>query len=344
VAITANQTYVASYHTDSGNYSVNGGYFTSEVFSWPLRALSNAQAGGNGLYKYGATGFPTASLGSANYWVDVVFSQTSTDTVPPAVTNRTPAPNATKIATTTTVTATFSEPVQASSISFVLRTSGGSNVAGNVAYDAPSRTATFTPSAQLAFGSGYTATVSGAKDAAGNAMAAPVTWSFTTVACPCTIWPSTATPATANSGDLGPIEVGVKFRSDVDGFITGVRFYKGSGNTGPHIGNLWSAAGALLATATFSNETASGWQQVTFASPVAIVAGQTYVASYHTDSGNYSVNGGYFASEVLSWPLRALSNAQAGGNGLYKYGATGFPTASFGSSNYWVDVVFSPTP
>jgi len=33
-------------------------------------------------------------------------------------------------------------------------------------------------------------------------------------------------------------------------------------------GNLWTTSGTLLATATFSNETASGWQEVTFATPV----------------------------------------------------------------------------
>jgi len=43
-----------------------------------------------------------------------------------------------------------------------------------------------------------------------------------------------------------PIEVGVKFRVTQAGFITGVRFYKGTGNTGTHIGHLWSKAGANL--------------------------------------------------------------------------------------------------
>ena len=63
----------------------------------------------------------------------------------------------------------------------------------------------------------------------------------------------------------------------MNGYITGIRFYKGSGNTGTHVGHLWTSTGTLLATATFSNETASGWQQVNFATPVAITAGTTYV-------------------------------------------------------------------
>ena len=65
------------------------------------------------------------------------------------------------------------------------------------------------------------------------------------------------------------VNLGVKFQSDVAGYITGIRFYKGPSNTGTHVGHLWTASGALLATATFTNETASGWQQVNFANPVA---------------------------------------------------------------------------
>ena len=60
------------------------------------------------------------------------------------------------------------------------------------------------------------------------------------------------------------MELGVKFRSDVAGTITGIRFYKAAANTGTHIANLWSNTGANLATATFSGESASGWQQVNF--------------------------------------------------------------------------------
>ena len=47
-----------------------------------------------------------------------------------------------------------------------------------------------------------------------------------------------------------PVEVGVRFRSDVSGLITGVRFYKSAANTGVHKANLWSNTGTLLASAT----------------------------------------------------------------------------------------------
>ena len=56
-----------------------------------------------------------------------------------------------------------------------------------------------------------------------------------TSACPCTIWGASTTPANITS-DAQAVELGVKFRSDVSGVITGVRFYKGTTNTGTHTG------------------------------------------------------------------------------------------------------------
>src|SRR3546814_20679943 len=53
---------------------------------------------------------------------------------------------------------------------------------------------------------------------------------------------------------------------------------------------LWNADGTLLASATFTNETASGWQTANLNTPVAITAGTTYIASSHT-GGDYSATG-----------------------------------------------------
>lgn len=341
-AITANTTYVVSYYMPNGNYSFDQGFFANETFSWPLHALADSASVGNGVFKYGSGGFPTDSYNATNYWVDAVFIQAFADAVAPEVTSKTPVSGATVVPTTTGVTATFSEPVTASSISFVLK-NGSTTVPSTVTYDVATRTATLTPTSQLSFGATYSATVSGARDLANNPMAGPVTWSFTTVNCPCSLWSPTAVPGTTNSGDSSQIEVGLKFKSEISGAITGIRFYKGSSNTGVHVGNLWSATGTLLATGTFANETASGWQQVTFAAPIAISADTTYVVSYYSPNGNYSVSGGYLTNETVSWPLHALANGAAGGNGVYRYGSGGgFPSSSFNATNYWVDVIFSP--
>jgi len=160
--------------------------------------------------------------------------------------------------------------------------------------------------------------------------------------CPCSLWPSNTVPATPSVNDPAAVELGVRFRSDFAGTISAIRFYKGSGNTGTHVGNLWTNTGTLLATATFSNETASGWQQVSFATPVAIAANTVYVASYHTTTGNYAGDGDYFENPYDNAPLHAPQDGTSGANGIYIYGASAFPTNTYQSTNYYVDVVFNP--
>ncbi|MBX4956167.1 DUF4082 domain-containing protein [Rhizobium lentis] len=147
-----------------------------------------------------------------------------------------------------------------------------------------------------------------------------------------------AAPAVINTNDASSVELGVKFTTSVAGTVTGIRFYKGDLNTGTHTGSLWSSTGTRLATLTFANETASGWQTAFFTSPVSVTAGQTYTASYHTNTGHYSSTAGYFTSNVTSGPL----TAPASGNGVYRYGNNSqFPTSTFQSTNYWVDVMFT---
>ena len=352
VTLTPGTTYVVSYYAPNGHYAGDPGYFATEgADNAPLHALRDGLDGTNGVYRFG-TGFPAQSWESANYWIDVVLSTGggAPDTTAPAVTARTPASGATGVAGTSTATATISAPVPSASLAMVVKDAGGATVPGTVAYDAAAARATFTPAAALTVSTSYTVTVSGARDATGNTMAA-TSWSFTTAAgtpppagCPCSIWPASATPGIPADSDTAAVEVGTKFRTDVAGRITGVRFYKGSGNTGTHVGHLWGATGTLLGTATFGGETATGWQTATFATPVTVAANTTYVVSYYAPAGRYAGDHGYFAAAgVDNGPLHALRDGADGLNGLYRYGAGGgFPTSSWQSSNYWVDVVFTP--
>jgi hypothetical protein len=168
---------------------------------------------------------------------------------------------------------------------------------------------------------------------------------------------TTQTPVAGTDNDhQGTVgqEVGVKFTSTAAGTITGIRFYKTSGNTGTHIGELYSSAGARLAQATFTNETASGWQQVSFSSPVTITANTTYTAAYFSSLGNYTEENDYFLHHsVTNAPLTAPSDGTIGGNGTdpgngqgtYKYSSTPtFPNQLYRSANYWVDVIFQSGP
>jgi hypothetical protein len=153
------------------------------------------------------------------------------------------------------------------------------------------------------------------------------------------------TPPVPDGDDSSAVELGVKFRADVSGSVTGVRFYKSAANTGTHTGSLWSANGTRLAQATFRDETDSGWQNATFATPVPITAGTTYVASYHAPRGRYSVTSRAFSDgPLVNAPLSAVANGVSA-NGVYAYGATSsFPSSSFNATNYWVDVLFDGRP
>lgn len=164
--------------------------------------------------------------------------------------------------------------------------------------------------------------------------------------CPCdTIWQPSAAPSNVDPNDTHATELGVTFRADADGYVTGIRFYKGALNTGTHVGNLWSSTGTLLGTAIFVSESATGWQQVLFSSPIPVKANTSYVASYFAPQGHYSGDPQYFAvNGVDAAPLHALQDGVSGPNGMYLYSpSSAFPTSTYGSANYWVDVVYTPT-
>jgi hypothetical protein len=178
----------------------------------------------------------------------------------------------------------------------------------------------------------------------GGGMSGPLAFSTAVgTTCPCSLWSDATIPAVTADPDPAAVEVGMKFRASSHGFVTGVRFYKGVGNTGPHTGHLWTANGMLLAAASFTHAAATGWQQANFPTPMAIEANTTYVVSYYAPVGHYANNVGYFTGAgVTKGPLRALASAEEGGNGVFSYGVSSFPTQTFNAINYWVDPVFMP--
>src|SRR5688500_18376833 len=98
--------------------------------------------------------------------------------------------------------------------------------------------------------------------------------------CPCSIFKPGDTPVTRRVNDGRALEVGVKFRSSQNGFITGIRYYKGAGATGTHLGHIWNSSRQQLGEAIFTSETDSGWQVATFDTAIAITDNTTYIASY----------------------------------------------------------------
>lgn len=147
---------------------------------------------------------------------------------------------------------------------------------------------------------------------------------------------TTQAPA-AFFSDGVPYELGVRVVPDVDGQFTAVRFWKAPLDTSTsHVGHIWSASGTLLATVTFGSETASGWQQQSLSSPLAVTANTEYVISVNTPN-YFPDTQNAFAAGLVNGHLRAV----AGANGVFGAPNT-FPTSNYLSSNYFRDVVFSP--
>lgn len=153
-----------------------------------------------------------------------------------------------------------------------------------------------------------------------------------------TLWGG-ANPTAYISEDEGrPLTLGTRFTADVSGFALGIRFWKDAGADGSHDGALWSGDGRQLATVTFDDESESGWQTASFAKPVRLEQGEEYVVAYHVPDGEYAATVAFFGSsrsEELS--------VREGSSGVYAYGdTTRFPTQTWRSSQYWVDVTFRP--
>ncbi len=211
---------------------------------------------------------------------------------------------------------------------------------GAVSLNTANNTITFTPNAGYTGPAGFSYTIS---DGRGGTASANVSLTVSAPGTlPVSLFSAANTPTLTSLNDGAQLEVGVKFTSSVAGQITALKFYRSASDTGSDVLDLWSSTGTKLATATFSNTTASGWQTVTLSSPVTITANTTYVASYHT-TGAYVATENFFTTAFTNGNLTATASA----NGVYSYGGTAtagiFPTSTFGATNYFADVVFSPT-
>jgi hypothetical protein len=165
------------------------------------------------------------------------------------------------------------------------------------------------------------------------------------------LWEDDPVPAGALHADPAEAEVGLRFKPDADGYVAGVRFYKHAGNNGPHTGTLWAADGTELATSAFLGESECGWQSLSFAHPVPVAAGRSYVVSYHTGTG-YAEEKGFFTLQPPSWrgvwspPLRALADGEPGEgpSGVIHAGPHAFPDGAANAANHWVDVIWRSGP
>lgn len=159
---------------------------------------------------------------------------------------------------------------------------------------------------------------------------------------------TTQTPSVTNASDASPgLTLGTLFQSDIDGAISGIRWYYPATLPGAAvIGLLYAytneATGTELARATFASPTAGTWNTVTFSSPVAITAGTKYVAAVFTVDRYVATSGLFASSGITNGHLTALANDDlTATNGKFNQSAAAhYPDGHFGASCYFVDVLF----
>jgi fibronectin type 3 domain-containing protein len=329
IQLQPNVVYVVSVNTNS-HYVVTTSALQTAVNAGPLHTVAD---GANGVYNNTVGVFPTSSFSSSNYFVDVVVSNVP---VPLVATALTPAAGATGVQFRPTVRALFSKPLDATTVTssnFTLQDASGASVPASVTYDSATNAATLSPAAQLGAGVTYTARLGpGLRAADGSALSGTSSWSFTTVSCPCSLFSSVSQPPLFPNGRF---ELGVKIKVDQPLAITTLRFYKAPGETGSHIGTVWSASGVMLGRVTFANETASGWQSQALPTAVQLQANTTYVVSVNANTQYPAASGG-LQSEVAYGPLHTVAD---GANGVYNDTPGNFPSQTYNSTNYYVDVV-----
>ncbi|MGW6913612.1 Ig-like domain-containing protein [Kitasatospora sp. NPDC054939] len=232
----------------------------------------------------GAVGSYTASYGQ--------------DTTAPTVTGTTPAGGATGVAPTSPVRFSLSEPLNPSSVgagSVTLRTAGGAQVAGTVAYDSATNGVVFTPGAELALTTGHTATLQGVRDTSGNTLASPYAFSFTTSGAP---------PKTIGNSVVGSL------LDDTDSnHLNGSRITTGAApvpldSLNVHVGAVSAAPNNRFQVAVYTDEggspgtlvtstatgtlTANGWNTVPV--DVTLAANTSYWLVYNTNGTSSAVN------------------------------------------------------
>lgn len=337
VNIQTGQTYVASYHSN-GRYMATANFFAAGITNGPLTAPSSSTSGGNGVYAYGpASLFPTATYNSTNYWVDVLF-QAPTQNDPPVAVPDSGILAIVNSSVTIAAATLLANDYDANNDALEI-VSVENAVHGTVALDSLLNVIVFTADANYTGPASFRYTIS---DGHGGTASAEVSLTVASQGDVEHLFAPEASPVDLSVPDPMAVNLGMKFTTDISGWISGFRFYKSNTNVGPHTAYLWTSNGILLASAIFTNETASGWQSVNLPVDVPIKAGVTYIVSYSTN-GHYSATGNFFVSAIDNGSIQAPASDLSGGNGVFAYGTSGlFPTNSFNRTNYYVDIAFRP--
>jgi N,N-dimethylformamidase beta subunit-like, C-terminal/Domain of unknown function (DUF4082)/Bacterial Ig-like domain (group 1)/Bacterial Ig domain len=320
LSIQANTTYVVSVNENVSYVATNNGLANPVVNEY----LSSVADGSNGVYGT-PSNFPTSSYQNTNYFRDVCFTNSpslakvSGDSQIGSPGTQLPKPLLVVVRDAT------ASPVSGTTVTFGVTAGGGSLSTTSAVSDVNGQASTL-----LTLGAAAgTNTVQASAAGFGSV-------TFTATAVAGTLF-TNQTPALLDVTEGTAHELGTKFQVSGPGQITAIRYWKAQSETGPHVGNIWSATGTLLTSVSFSGETASGWQIQALTSPLTIQANTTYVVSVNENAAYVATNSG-LASPVVNGPLSSVAD---GANGVY--GSKGaFPTSSYQNTNYFRDLSFVP--
>jgi Domain of unknown function (DUF4082)/Bacterial Ig-like domain (group 1) len=321
VSVNVNTHYVATYD-ELGSPIVNGN-------------LSSVADGNNGVFNGTAGAFPSNSYRNTNYFRDLNFVSVSLPTITKVSGDNQNGATGTSLPNPLVVQVKNSagNPQSVVTVNFAITSGGGSVSPTSAVTDANGKASTTltlgaVPGATIP----VTNTVSATADGVGS-----VTFSATANPSGNTqkIF-TTQVPSFPNFTDGVPYELGMKFRSVKGGQITAIRFWKASSETGTHIGKIWTATGTLLASATFTSETASGWQEQVLQTPVNIQANTTYVVSVNANA-YYVATSNELGSSIVNGDLSSVADNN---NGVYNVEPNSFPASSYQNSNYYRDIAF----
>ncbi len=185
-AVPGTVSYSAASRTATFTPTAAAGLDASSIYTATL-STAVTDAAGNALAGN------TAVLPAAGAQVWSFTTGAAADTTAPAITAVSPADGSTGACLGSAVSATFSEPMDAATLTpanFGV-SAGGTAVTGSVSYDAPTRVATFTPGNTAGFAPSTALVVTvrsgatGVLDLAGNPLAADRVWNFTTGTAAC---------------------------------------------------------------------------------------------------------------------------------------------------------------
>jgi hypothetical protein len=162
------------------------------------------------------------------------------------------------------------------------------------------------------------------------------------------------TPSTTNASDAAPgLTLGTCWYSNVDGYVTGIRWYFPA--TLPAVAPtallyevIDSGSGTELASTQFASPVAGQWNEVLFDDPVPVDADTLYIAAVWTPDRYVATSGFFTAADLVSGDLVAIQDATnptglSGNqrNGRFESGASpAYPTDFFGAASYFADVLF----